>query len=317
MKLLKGRISIVILAVAAAITLVAVFSLNYKDVVTVDQAGQSSVISAAEKTLQITPANQKVTEKPTAKVFFESITKTKPKSPAAVDEEVGHEYAVNLKAALAGDLAKAVKISRLQAKCNALNIRKQFLNNTYIRNSGGMSEGEIEQEIDNQRNKKHRKFEQDKKQCMDAFSSDYESELSQLTRHDALYQQALAGNAMAKYIYATQAHSEPYLTLLFMQGTDFVTVALEFTNDNLIERPDLGLLAYGQSYTSGGQFTPIRLSIGMAYIIAAGLCGANPDVINEIPMFQVFLMDGPNSFFASKESIMTLADTLSQQHCPL
>jgi hypothetical protein len=102
-----------------------------------------------------------------------------------------------------------------------------------------------------------------------------------------------------------------------MLDIDFAVVALAFTNENLIERPDLGLLAYAQSYTTGGQFTPIRFSVGMAYFIAAGICGADSEVLNSFPVVKLLSNDMSYPYFAPIESILTLADTLSQQYCPL
>jgi len=104
---------------------------------------------------------------------------------------------------------------------------------------------------------------------------------------------------------------------LFLLDIDFAAVALTFTNENLIDRPDLGLLAYAQSYTSGEQFTPARLSVGIAYFIAAGICGIDREIINSFPALNLLATKETVSYLAPTEKILRLADMLSQQYCPV
>ncbi|MCF6263803.1 MAG: hypothetical protein L3J24_09490 [Xanthomonadales bacterium] len=306
-------VSIIVVFIGAFV----VYNYYSEPEVVADQLGIDQGVSAGttDKVTQIKPANKRPSKtKHSAKQFYESILKTT--TPVLSDGIVGQAYAEKLNAALAGDLMIALEISNFQNKCNRLELQEQMLDTTTLTIPRQVSDTEVKQEIHYLENLKYKRFMQTKKQCMEAFDGDFESDLGMLSRHDELYQQALAGNVMAKYIYAVQTHSEHYLTELFLLGIDYAAIALTFTNENLMERPDLGLLAYAHSYSTGGQFTPKRISVGMAYFIAAVLCGADPGIVNSFPVSNFLATKATVSYLAPIEKILTLADTLSQQHCP-
>lgn len=314
---MKKFIIVAISIIAVFIGAFAVYNYYSEPEVEPDQVGLGQVDSVTDKVVLLKPINQRASEKKhSAKVFYESIRKTT--APVISEVILGQVYAEKLNTALAGDLEMAAEISGLQSKCNSLKVQEKRLDTTtvVIEGSDQISEAEMDQKMQVLQNRKYDRFVKTKKQCMEAFDGDYESDLGMLARHDELYQQALAGNVMAKYIYAVQTHSEHYLTELFLLDIDFAAVALTFTNENLIERPDLGLLAYAQSYTTRGQFTPARLSVGIAYFIAAGICGVNPEIINSFSVLNLLATEETVSYLAPIEKILTLADTLSQRHCP-
>lgn len=88
-----------------------------------------------------------------------------------------------------------------------------------------------------------------------------------------LFDRAARGDEFARFLYAMWAPRErasvamPTRDLLAYEST-----ALEFTLQNLDEGHPLGLLAFGLSYHYGRLFTPVRPTLGYAYIIAAELC---------------------------------------------
>lgn len=94
-----------------------------------------------------------------------------------------------------------------------------------------------------------------------------------------LREQAESGDVLARFLYAMlepqgpRGHTDGILVWL-----EYLTLAYDFTAQNMSEREPLGLLAFGLSLRDLGLFTPIEPVVGDAFLIAAERCGA-PQVL--------------------------------------
>jgi len=98
---------------------------------------------------------------------------------------------------------------------------------------------------------------------------------------DGVTNQALNGNAIARYIYAMWEHDDT--ASILMAGPEieeFETRALRFTQENISDGHPLGLLAMGLSYLNGMHFTAERASLGAAYLLASQLCGIENAIVS-------------------------------------
>ena len=92
---------------------------------------------------------------------------------------------------------------------------------------------------------------------------------------EQLESQALAGNVMARYLYAVWPPGELDLGEAFVQQYRWEGLAREFSEANLESGEVAGLMAFGDSYR-GGWFTSKNDDLAMAFTLAAFQCGFEP-----------------------------------------
>jgi hypothetical protein len=94
--------------------------------------------------------------------------------------------------------------------------------------------------------------------------------------------QAEKGNALFRFMYAIWGPGDRAITVLANSVSEYEIRAREYTAINFSEEPSLALLALGISYSEGNLFTPLQMPLGKAYLWAAGLCGANMDLVQQL-----------------------------------
>ncbi len=129
---------------------------------------------------------------------------------------------------------------------------------------------------------------------------------------------ANSGNAIARFLYAMWSPSDKDSFLL---GSGFVhefeTRAKEFTEYNKQDDVKLWLLANGLSYSTGDKFTPLRPSLGSAFLIATQLCGLQHAIIDKQLKLNVLIRELTSSEFASvsEAQILEMGVRISNEYC--
>jgi hypothetical protein len=132
--------------------------------------------------------------------------------------------------------------------------------------------------------------------------------------------QAVRGNPVARFIYAMWDFGDQASTILGQEALlNYESQAMEFTQANLNEGHELGLLAMGLSLARGSHFTTQRTSLSAAYLMASQLCGIDNKVVSRPLSMYFSRKESPNArlveTLASDELVNSVALNLYEKFC--